>query len=111
MSTKKQENTAIAEKVKLKEPKQMNVVIHDNAQTSFEEVIFIVSRCFEKTEKQAEQLAHVVNTEKRGVCGTYTKEVAETKLHIVEMAKQYLIQNFPARASEIRILKFTLEEA
>lgn len=111
MSTKKQENTAIAEQVKLKEPVKINVIIHDNAHTSFEEVIFIVSRCFEKTEKQAEQLAHIVNTEKRGLCGTYTKEVAEAKLAIVDMAKQYLIQNFPTRASEIKILKFTLEEA
>jgi ATP-dependent Clp protease adaptor protein ClpS len=111
MSTKIQEDIAVIEKVKLKEPVNYNVIIHDNPHTSFEEVIFIVSRCFEKTELEAEKLAHIVNTEKRGVCGTYSREIAESKLATVDLAKQYLISCFPNRVQAITVLKFTLEEA
>lgn len=108
MST--QSDTAVIERVKIKEPSNYKVVIHDNPITSFEEVIFIISRCFEKSEEEALQIAHEVNTNKKGVCGVYTKEVAESKLMLVDMAKQYLIQNFRHRAEAVNALKFTLEQ-
>lgn len=111
MSTQIQDDIAVIEKVKTKEPVNFNVIIHDNPLTSFEEVIFIVSRCFEKTEQQAEKLAHTVHTEKRGVCGTYSKEIAESKLETVDLAKQYLVSCFPNRAAALAALKFTIEQA
>ena len=111
MSTKINENIAVIEKIDLKEPSKYNVVIHDNPVTSFEEVIFIVSRCFEKTEQEAEKIAAIVHEEKRGVCGTYHREIAENKLIIVNLAKQYLANHFPLRAVSINSLKFTIEEA
>lgn len=111
MSTKIQDDVAVIDKVKIKEPVNYNVIIHDNPLTSFEEVIFVVSRCFEKTEQEAEKIAHIVNNDKRGICGTYTKEIAENKLVIVELAKQHLMVNFPTRAKAIQVLKFTLEKA
>ena len=108
MST--QSDTAVAERQKLKEPSNYKVIIHDNPQTSFEEVIFVVSRCFEKTEQQAQEIANKVHVEGKGICGVYTKEVAESKLLLVDMAKQYLINNFMHRAQAINALKFTMEE-
>lgn len=109
--SKVQEEVVVTEKVKLKEPQLYNVIIHDNPITSFEEVIFIVSRCFDKTEKQAHAIAVDVNEKKRGVCGTYSKEIADHKLDTVDIAKQYLMMNYPNRVSAIQALKFTLEEA
>lgn len=111
MSTKINDNISIIEKIKIKEPIKFNVVIHDNPVTSFEEVIFVVSRCFEKTEQEAEKIAAIVHEEKRGVCGTYHKEIAESKLIIVGLAKQYLMNHFPSRATSINALRFTIEEA
>jgi ATP-dependent Clp protease adaptor protein ClpS len=111
MSTQTKDNISIAEKINIKEPIKFNVIIYDNPVTSFEEVIFIVSRCFEKTEQEAEKIAAIVHEEKRGVCGTYHKEIAENKLIIVSLAKQYLINHFPSRAVSINALKFTIEEA
>lgn len=111
MSTQIQEDIAVKDKVKIKEPVKFNVIIHDNPHTSFEEVIFIISRCFEKTEKQAQAIAQTVHEEKKGVCGTYSKEIAENKLVIVDMAKQFLTQQMPDRAAAIKLLKFTIEEA
>lgn len=111
MSTQEQEDVAILEKEKIKEPSKYNVIVHNNDITSYDEVIFIVSRCFEKTEDQALQIAHKVNSEGRGVCGTYTKEMADSKLELVDMAKKYLVQCMPWRSQPISALKFTLEEA
>lgn len=111
MSTKTNENIFVAEKVKIDKPNKYNVVIHDNPLTSFEEVIFIVSRCFEKTEQEAEAIAGIVHVEKRGICGSYDKEIAESKLVIVDLAKQYLINHIPQRTTGIGALKFTLEKA
>lgn len=108
MST--ESDTAIIEKVKIKEPSKYKVIIHDNPITSYEEVIFILSRCFEKNEEEAFQIANKVNTSGKGICGTYTKEIAEAKLSLVGMAKQYLIQMVPYRAQAINELKFTLEK-
>lgn len=109
MSTKIQENVAILEK--LKEPSRYNVVVHDNPMTSFEEVIFILSKCFDKTDEEANNLANKVHLEGKGVCGTYTKEIAEMKIVAVDLAKNYLIDNFPFRSQAIMALKFTLEES
>lgn len=108
MST--QSNIATIERQKIKEPSKWKVLIHDNPYTSFEEVIFIVSRCFEKSIEEASQIANQVHLEKKGVCGIYSKEVAESKLMLVDMAKQYLVENFRHRTEAIKELKFTLEE-
>lgn len=111
MSTQTQDNVAVVDKVSLKTPSQYNIIIHDNPITSFEEVIFIVSRCFEKSEKEAGDIAIQVHDKGKGICGTYSKEIAETKLITVEIAKTVLKQNYPLRANAINALKFTLEEA
>jgi ATP-dependent Clp protease adaptor protein ClpS len=108
MST--QSDTVTIERQKIKEPSKYKVVIHDNPHTSFDEVIFIISRCFNKTEEEAHQVANQVHLEKKGICGVYTKEIAECKLALVDMAKQYLIMNFNHRKGAIEALKFTLEE-
>lgn len=108
MST--QSDTAVIERQKIKEPSKYKVVVHDNPYTSFDEVIFILSRCFNKSEDEAQQIANKVHLEKKGICGVYSKEVAESKLDLVDMAKQFLIMNFRHRESAIIALKFTLEE-
>lgn len=111
MSTQHQDEVATIEREKIKEPSKYNVIIHDNDITSYEEVIFIISRCFEKSETEAMDIARKVDTDGRGVCGTYTKEVADAKLEMVDMAKMYLMQNFPHRVEAITALKFSIEEA
>jgi len=110
MSTQIQQENDIAILERFKEPSRYNVIIHDNPVTSFEEVILIVSRVFDKTEDEAGKIAMKVHEEGRGVCGTYEKEIAESKLEAVDLLKTYLINNFPHRAQAIYALKFTLEE-
>ena len=108
MST--QSDAAVQERVKIKEPSKYKVIIHDNPITSYEEVIFILSRCFDKTEEQSFVIAQEVDDKGKGICGTYTKEIAETKMLLVEMAKQFLISQMVHRTQAVQALKFTMEE-
>lgn len=113
MSTKSQEvaDIAVAEKEKVKEPSKYDVVVHNNDHTSYEEVIIILSNAFEMNHSEALSVANKVHTEGKGRCGTYSKEVAEMKVVLVSTIKETLVQMFPKRAKEIRMLNFTVERA
>lgn len=111
MSTQKQSDIAVAEKVNIEEVPRFNVIAHNNDITSYEEVVFIITKVFNKSENEAFEIANTVHNKGKGICGTYDKEVAEVKLYTVDLAKQYLIQRFPHRAEPINALKFTMEEA
>jgi len=95
----------------IKEPSTFNVVIHNNDLTSYEEVIIILTQAFELSHANALQVAHTVNSEGKGLCGNYSKEIAETKIMLVNMIKNQLILMMPERAMPIKILKFTVEKA
>jgi len=110
-STEKDSDIAVEEKEAIKEPSQYNVVVHNNDYTSYEEVILILSQAFQMSHDNALMIARHVDTKGQGICGTYSKEVAEMKIIIVDMVKQKLIQLMPMRSNEIHMLKFTVEKA
>lgn len=110
-STVQESDIAVAEKEKTKEPSRYHVIVHNNDITSYEEVIYVVSKTFDMTEKEAFDIAKQVDTVGQGICGTYSKEIAETKLYLTDMIKESLITLLPFRAREIKELKFTMEKA
>ena len=110
-STQQQGDTAVAEKQKVKEPSKYNIIVHNNDFTSYDEVIYVVSKAFEMDEQSAYKIASTVHHAGKGICGTYYKEVAETKMHIVDMVKESLVAIMPFRRNEIMMLKFTMEKA
>jgi len=102
---------AVKEKEIINEPSQYNVVVHNNDFTSYDEVILILSQGFELTHRDALGVASKVDSEGKGICGTYPKEIADMKLMLVDIIKKQLIQIMPVRAREIIMLKFTIEKA
>lgn len=110
MSTETQGDVAVAEKINLEEIDKCKVVVHNNDITSYEEVIFIISKVFNKSEEEAFAIAREVDTKGKGICGVYSREVAESKLITVQLAKDYLSERLPYRAESIDALKFTIEE-
>lgn len=56
-------------------------------------------------------MANMVNSEGKGKCGTYSKEIAEMKIVLVNTIKESLVQIIPQRAKEIKMLLFTIEKA
>jgi len=108
----KDSDIATAEKEELKEPSKYNVVVHNNDNTSIQEVVLILSQVFEMSEGDAVGIANTVHSKGRGICGTYiSREIADMKLMLVEAVKNQLIQLIPHRVQAIRELKFTVEKS
>ena len=77
-------NTALQEsKPQLKKPPLYKVILLNDDFTPMDFVVEILTIFFNMTQERATQVMLQVHTQGVGVCGTYTKDVAETKVHIV----------------------------
>ncbi|MDC9719753.1 MAG: ATP-dependent Clp protease adapter ClpS [Gammaproteobacteria bacterium] len=75
---------------KISQPSLYKVVLLNDDYTPMEFVIDILANFFNHNEDQATQIMLAVHTQGKGVCGVYTKDVAETKAMQVN---QYSRQN------------------
>lgn len=81
----------------VKEPRKYKVLLHNDDYTTMDFVVEILVRVFHKTEAQATAIMFSVHNQGYGVCGTYTAEVAETKVDMVHrLAKS---AGFPLKCS------------
>jgi len=82
---------------KTKTPKLYHVVLLNDDYTTMEFVIGVLEGVFQKSPAEAFRLMMQVHTQGRATCGTYTYEVAETKVDTVrDLAKR---EGFPLQAS------------
>jgi ATP-dependent Clp protease adaptor protein ClpS len=82
---------------KTKRPEMFKVVLLNDDYTTMEFVILVLQTVFNKDEDEAYRIMMKVHLEGRGICGTYTYEIAETKISTVhEMAHE---NAFPLRAT------------
>ena len=73
----------------VKKPKMYKVVMINDDYTPMEFVIYVLQTFFSYDKEKATQIMLAVHTKGKGVCGIYTKEVAETKSNqINNFAKQ-----------------------
>jgi ATP-dependent Clp protease adaptor protein ClpS len=78
------EGLAVQEvKPKLKIPPLYKVILLNDDFTPMDFVIEILMNFFAMPEEKATQVMLQIHTQGIGVCGTYTKDVAETKVYIV----------------------------
>jgi ATP-dependent Clp protease adaptor protein ClpS len=70
-------------KPKLKIPPLYKVILLNDDFTPMDFVIEILMNFFAMSEEKATQVMLQIHTQGVGVCGTYTKDVAETKVYIV----------------------------
>lgn len=73
------------EKTKVKPPSMYNVVLNNDDYTPMDFVIEILERFFSMDADKATQVMLQVHYEGKAICGTYTAEVAETKVVQVTM--------------------------
>ena len=74
---------------KLKKPSLYRVILLNDDYTPMEFVIYVLQTFFSYDKEKATQIMLAVHTKGKGVCGIYTKEVAETKSNqINNFAKQ-----------------------
>ena len=77
------------EEPKLKKPSLYRVILLNDDYTPMEFVIYVLQTFFSYDKEKATQIMLAVHTKGKGVCGIYTKEVAETKSNrINNFAKQ-----------------------
>jgi len=77
-------------KPKLAQPSLYKVVLLNDDYTPMEFVIEILAHFFNHDEDQATQIMLAVHTQGKGVCGTYTKDVAETKaMQVNQFSRQH----------------------
>lgn len=85
------------EKKKVKEPSLYKVLLHNDDYTTMEFVIMILETIFRKSTGEATQIMLNVHQQGIGVAGIYTREIADTKIHIVhDLARR---NEFPLRCS------------
>lgn len=70
-------------KPELKRPSLYRVVLLNDDYTPMEFVVHILEQFFGKSREQATQIMLTVHTQGKGVCGVYTKDIAETKAALV----------------------------
>ena len=65
---------------KLKQPKQYKVILNNDDYTPMEFVIQILMTFFTMDYAQATRVMMSVHTKGKGICGTFSYEIAETKV-------------------------------
>lgn len=94
MSTKITHQTQGA--ISISEPKQYHVYLLNDDYTSMDFVIDILIRIFHKSFADAQNIMIQVHEKQRGLCGTYSYEIAETKVHQVSLLARE--NGFPLKA-------------
>ena len=73
------------------------VLLHNDNYTSMEFVVLILEQVFHRSETEAQRIMMEVHRGGIGVAGIYTKEVAETKVAVVQaLARQH---EFPLKCT------------
>tara|TARA_B100000686_G_scaffold259134_1_gene271548 strand:- start:728 stop:1081 length:354 start_codon:yes stop_codon:yes gene_type:complete len=71
--------TTTTEKPKLKQPPLYKVVLINDDYTPMDFVVDVLRAFFDMNVEKATQIMLKVHTEGKGICGVYSKDVAETK--------------------------------
>lgn len=84
-------------RTKTAKPPLFRVLLHNDDYTTMEFVIHVLESIFDKSPAEAHRIMMFVHTQGVGVCGTYTHEIAETKVDRVhEEARE---AGYPLRAT------------
>ncbi|MCC7041231.1 MAG: ATP-dependent Clp protease adapter ClpS [Burkholderiales bacterium] len=79
-----------AEKAKLKPPPLYKVMLLNDDYTPMDFVVVVLQTVFAMSREKATQVMLQVHREGMGVCGTYTREVASTKVEqVVAIARKH----------------------
>ena len=88
MGTKKRSvevKTAVAEKTrtKVERPPMYRVFLLNDDYTPMDFVVDVIMKFFELSEPEATLIMLQVHKKGRGICGVFTRDVAETKVNLV----------------------------
>jgi ATP-dependent Clp protease adaptor protein ClpS len=96
-----QYDTETIERTRLKTPKNYKVVLLNDDYTPMDFVVSILESIFQKSPAEAVKIMLAVHNQGKGLCGIYTKQIAEAKVELVHLQAEE--HNYP--------LKCIMEEA
>jgi ATP-dependent Clp protease adaptor protein ClpS len=79
--TKREGGVDVKERTRTVPPRRFEVLLHNDDYTTMEFVVHVLEHVFRRDRTEAVRIMLAVHNEGVGVAGTYTREVAETKLH------------------------------
>ena len=75
--------TAVVDRTRLQPPKKYKVIFYNDDFTPMDFVVEVLKRFFQLNEELAVQVMLQVHMQGRAVCGIYTRDIAETKVLLV----------------------------
>lgn len=76
-------------KVKTEEPSMYRVILLNDDFTPMDFVIMVLQKYFHKNFEEASEIMMQTHTAGQGICGAFTREVAETKMmQVVDSARE-----------------------
>lgn len=72
-------DVAIIEKISLAPPRHWNVLLYNDDKTTMEFVVLVLMQIFHKTFEEAQDCMMSIHETGKGIAGTYSHEVAQTK--------------------------------
>ncbi|MCB9556284.1 MAG: ATP-dependent Clp protease adapter ClpS [Deltaproteobacteria bacterium] len=80
----------LKERTKTQKPNLYRVLLHNDDYTTMEFVVAVLVELFNKTQTEATHIMLHIHHKGVGVCGLYTRDIAETKVEkVTEMAREY----------------------
>lgn len=77
------------EEVKLKRPRMYKVLLHNDDYSTMEFVIYVLQKFFGKSKAESTSIMLEIHNNGVGLCGVYTFEIAESKVHkVVSYARE-----------------------
>jgi ATP-dependent Clp protease adaptor protein ClpS len=83
------------DRIDVKQPKSYHVVLYNDDYTTMEFVVYVLETVFHHPQPVAEKIMFDVHQRGKGIAGTYTRDIAETKaLQTRTLAQEH---NFPLK--------------
>jgi ATP-dependent Clp protease adaptor protein ClpS len=97
VATKEECDQTLEREASLQPPRKYQVLLHNDHYTTWEFVIKVLERIFHKNQTEAERITYSVHHRGVGVCGEYTREIAQTK--VLQVHSTAKANGFPLRCS------------
>lgn len=93
--------TQSKEETEYAKPRMFNVIMYNDDFTTMEFVTEILSVVFHKSDEEANTIMMKIHNSGKAVCGTFTRDIAETKMLIVHGSA--IKNEFPLRCEIVPI--------